>query len=182
MEFTKGLNKTKVLISFAIYQLIYRNVDFESITVKDICETAGVSRMSFYRYYEKKEDIFIDFCDEKFAEFYDDYQKSENKSGHAFVVGLFHYFKKYSRELLILKKANRTNLLMNQFNGYAKYAINRWKAVKESVYYSPVLPAFISGGFFNVLMNWIDNGMKEDELELTEQMFALFPLFTEKSE
>ena len=70
---------TKSLISLALYALMLKT-DYDNITVKDICERAGVSRMSFYRYFSKKDDIFIDFCDERFEEFYSDITKKRSAS------------------------------------------------------------------------------------------------------
>ena len=78
MDFSKVQNRTKALISLAVYQLMIRKIDYDDITVKDICKTSGVSRMSFYRYYSKKDDIFIDYCDERFAEFYENFLKLEH--------------------------------------------------------------------------------------------------------
>lgn len=173
-------NKTKSLISLAVYQLMLRKIDYNLITVKDICATAGVSRMSFYRYYNNKDEIFIDFCDERFAEFYEDFVSKDSPNGHDFVQGMFRYFRKYSRQLLILKRADKTNLLMAQFDSYARYLINNWKTIKNSIYHNSFVPTFISGGFFNVLMNWVDGGMKESEELLTEQLFSLFPYLTDQ--
>ena len=48
---------TKSLISLALYALMLKH-DYDTITVKDICSKAGISRMSFYRYFSKKDDIF----------------------------------------------------------------------------------------------------------------------------
>ena len=182
MDLSKGKNKTKALISLALYQVILKQHGYENITVKDICETAGVSRMSFYRYYNKKDDIFIDYCDERFAEFYEEFFQNGNPSMHTFIVGMFSYFSKYSRQLLILKKANKQNLLMEQFDSYARYLINNWKVLKDrrDVHNNPVIAPFLSGGFFNVLMQWLDGGMKESVEEMTKALFSLFPGIEDK--
>ena len=65
----KTRHKTKDNISLAVYVLMLKR-PYEEISVKEICERAGVSRMSFYRYYNNKEDIFVDYCDERFEDFY----------------------------------------------------------------------------------------------------------------
>ena len=58
-------HSTKDYITIALYYLMSKK-DYESTTVTDICNKARVSRMSFYRYFNNKEDIFINYCDERF--------------------------------------------------------------------------------------------------------------------
>lgn len=182
MKFAKNQNKTKALISLAVYQLMLRKIDYDDITVKDICKTSGVSRMSFYRYYSKKDDIFIDYCDERFAEFYENFVKLENKTAQKFILGMFDYFEKNARQLLILKKAKKETLLMQQFDSYSRYCIASWAPIRQEAYYSSVVPSFLSGGFFNVLMAWVNEGMKESKEEVAEKLFRLFPAFKDKEE
>ena len=64
-------HSTKDYITIALYYLMSKK-DYESTTVTDICNKARVSRMSFYRYFNNKEDIFINYCDERFEEFFND--------------------------------------------------------------------------------------------------------------
>ena len=177
MDFSKSQNRTKALISLAVYQLMLRKIDYDDITVKDICKTSGVSRMSFYRYYSKKDDIFIDYCDERFAEFYENFLKLEHKTAQNFILGMFDYFEQNSRQLLILRKAKKETLLMHQFDSYSRYCIASWGPVRNEPYYSSIIPSFLSGGFFNVLMTWIDEGMKETKEEVANKLFRLFPEF-----
>ena len=181
MELQKGSNRTKALLSLALCQLILRNVPYDSINIRDICTAANVSRMSFYRYYTKKDDIFIDYCDERFAEFYDDIFKISQPDGRTFVTGMFHHFRKYSRQLIILKKANKEYLLIDQFNSYCRYLINNWPALKNTKYVNnKVIAPFLSGGLFNVLMTWLDTDMKETPEEMADKLFKLFPTFQEE--
>ena len=86
MNSRSGKNKTKNLISLALYSLMLRH-PYDEISVKDICEKAGVSRMSFYRYFSKKDDIFLDFCDERFEEFYTEINKSNVVTINEFSLG-----------------------------------------------------------------------------------------------
>lgn len=182
MKFGNNKNKTKTLISLAVYQLMLRKIDYDDITVKDICKTSGVSRMSFYRYYNKKDDIFIDYCDERFAEFYENFKKLEKRTAQKFILGMFDYFEKNARQLTILKKAKKETLLMQQFDSYSRYCIASWKPIRETDSYSSVVPSFLSGGFFNVLMAWVNEGMKEPKEEVAEKLFKLFPAFRDTEE
>ena len=44
---------------------------FDDVTVSELCETAGVSRQTFYRLYGRKEDILLNRLDELLDEVYD---------------------------------------------------------------------------------------------------------------
>ena len=146
---------------------------YESITVKDICDMAGVSRMSFYRYYNNKDDIFIDFCDERFEEFYNILTNIKDINFEVFVDELFKFIQKYSRQLKILKFANKESLLLNQLNNYARYVVSNLKSdyLKEQKN-NPVFAFFMSGGLFNVIMYYLALGGKTSPEEMSKQLFS----------
>ena len=166
MRKKKTAVSTKNLITLALYELLVRE-DYDDITVKDICKKAGVSRMSFYRYYNNKRDIFIDYSDERFAEFYETLLMNKNIDLSDFLIQVFVFFKKYRREILILKKANQQQVLLDQFQSYARYVIaqDHQRLIKFKI--SNQVPIyFLTGGLFNVLMNWITDGCKESPEEM----------------
>ena len=174
MKTAKTIAQTKNLISLALFQLMLKK-DYDSINVKEICEKAGVSRMSFYRYLSKKEDIFIDYCDARFEEFYEECLKdAPSITIEEFTMDILLYFKKYSRQLYILRQAGKENLLLKQFNGYAKYLIahNKSAFIQEQIK-NPVMGPFFAGGFFNVLMNWLDDGMEASPEEVALHLLKL---------
>lgn len=157
----------KDLISIAIYQLMYR-LPYNKITVKLICEKAGVSRMSFYRYYSTKEDIFINFSDERFAEFYELYMEGKELSVELFTQNVIHYFKKYSRQIKILEKADKMAILITQFERYASYLMNHVRSMTMFKYKdNPLAVPYFAGGLFNVLVYWSKHNFKESEEEMT---------------
>ena len=177
MKTIKNITHTKNLISLALVQLMYKK-DYSNITIKEICEKAGVSRMSFYRYYNSKDDIFIDYCDAKFEEFYEEYLNSPNLTLEQFILSLFKFFKKYYRQLVILRTAGKEQILINQFNGYLKYLIahNNTKIVQAQAKNHVVGP-MCSGGLYNVLMLWLDNGMEQSPEEMTHLIMSLPAIF-----
>ena len=168
-------NKTKGLIALAVYALMFRK-DYEEITVKEICEKAGISRMSFYRYYNKKDDIFVNYCDERFEEFYNSIHSFDNIAVYDFTLRMFRFINKYKRQIIVLKKANREFMLLNQLNSYAKYIISNLKnnEVIENKN-NPLLGPFLAGGLFNVLMIWVDSDKELPPEEVNDMLYALLP-------
>lgn len=164
---------TKALISLALYALM-RKMDYEEITVKDLCMRAGVSRMSFYRYFSKKDDIFIDFCDDRFEEFYGEIVDKEVRSLAEFTLEMFRYIKKYSRQIKVLQMARREFLLLDQLNNYAKYTISNLRAnylleQKDN----PIFAYFMAGGLYNVIIYWLNSNLKATPEELNFMLYKM---------
>lgn len=161
--------KSKQLISIAIYQLMH-TTPYEKITVKMICEKAGVSRMSFYRYYPTKEDVFVTFADERFEDFYDKYM-TEDITIDSFIRNVINYFKKYYRQIKILEKADNTQILITQFERYAAYIMRHAKSLSVFQYHNnPLSVPYFAGGFYNVLVYWSKNNFKLSEQEMTRML------------
>ena len=164
---------SKDLISIAIYQLMYR-LPYNKISVKLICEKAGVSRMSFYRHYSTKEDIFINFSDERFAEFYEKYMENKDLSVETFTSNVVHYFKKYSRQIKILEKADKMSILITQFERYASYLMSHVKSMSLFRYKdNPLAVPYFAGGLFNVLVYWSKHNFKKSEKEMADLLEKL---------
>ena len=173
MKTQKSIAHTKQLLSLALVTLMYRK-DYESITIKEICQKAGVSRMSFYRYYDSKDDIFIDFCDDRFEEFYIEYLENPSISLEEFILALFKFFKKYSHHLIILRRAGKEQILINQFNGYVKYLIAHHNSeIVQAQVRNPLIGPMFGGGLYNVLMQWLDDGMEKSPEEMTKLIMAI---------
>lgn len=164
---------TKNLISLALYTIMLKK-DYQDISVKEICQRAGVSRMSFYRYYDKKDDIFVDYCDERFEEFYNDAINKKVSSLKEFTLEMFRFIKKYSRQLKVLRTANKEFLLLDQLNNYSRYVISNLHSdyLKEQKN-NPLFAYFMAGGLFNVLMKWIDNDLKQSPEDINDMLYSI---------
>lgn len=166
-------SSTKGLISLALYALMLK-MDYDSITVKDICARAGVSRMSFYRYYSKKDDIFIDFCDERFEEFFNDITKSKINSAPEFTLAMFYFIKKYQRQIKVLQMAHREFLLLDQLNNYAKYILSNLKTEYLTEQRGNTIFAyFMAGGVFNTILFWINSDLKATPEEMNIMLYKM---------
>ena len=174
MKNKNGKTKTKGLIGMSLYSLMLKR-PYEEISVKDICEKAGVSRMSFYRYYNKKDDIFVDYCDERFEEFYTLITtRKKFETGKELTLEIFRFIQKYYRQIKILTMANKEFMLLDQLNSYTKYVVSNFKTeYLLSNKNNPVFAYFIAGGLFNVIMFWVRSGMKNTPEEMNEMLYKL---------
>ena len=167
-------HSTKDYINIALYYLMSKK-DYESITVTDICEKARVSRMSFYRYYNNKEDIFINYCDERFEELFKILHDKNVKDVYTLLYEAFSYIQKYVRQISILKKAKKENLLLEKCTDYGSYLT---KHINLSGDKDPVnnriIAAFLAGGIANLLLSWFDLNLDTPPEEMADRVYKIF--------
>ena len=167
------VERTKKNISLALYALVLRK-PYEEISISDICRKANVSRVSFYHYYDTKDDILIQFSDEKFAEFFDDIAKKDSISFEELITEMFIYLKSISRQLTMLRYARKEDILLAQFHSYGKYIFAHaltGNVVKDKK--NPYLLPFWVGGLFAVIMQWLDEGMATPPEIVAKQVFNI---------
>ena len=166
-------NHTKQYILLALFALMQK-MDYEEISVKDICTRAGVSRMSFYRYYSKKDDVFINYCDERFEEFYGIIQDKGITSFKELTLEAFRFIKRYSRQINVLIQAHREFMLLEQLNSYARFVIMNFKNdFLSEQKKNPLFCYFIAGGLYNTTMYWVTNEIKSSPEELNDMFYKM---------
>ena len=157
----------------SLYMLMQKK-DYEDISVKEICERAGVSRMSFYRYYMMKDDIFINYCDERFEEFYEHIGEIEAIKIEEFSLEIFKFINKYRKQIKTLFQAHREFMLLEQLNSYARYVFansnSRFITVQKN---NPVYAFFMAGGLFNVIVYWINMDHPISPEKLNEMLYTI---------
>lgn len=141
--------------------------DFDSIKITEICQKAGVSRMSYYRnYYDKKDiiksylnDISINFKNETHNLINFDIYTNKNV-----IKYLFTYFEKYEYFVKTLIKANLSGMLQEVLNNYLENEIH----IESKSTYEKYHMYSYAGALYNVYIKWIDSGMKESVDEICD--------------
>ena len=167
------VERTKKNISLALYALLLRK-PYDTITVSDICKKAGISRVSFYHYYDTKDDILIQFSDERFAQFFDDFSKLDNLTFEDLIVEMFKFLKVNSRQLAILRYAKKEEILIEQFYSYGRYIFSNSQTaniLKDKN--NPITIPFLVGGLFQVMMKWLDEGMVTPPEDIAKKIFEI---------
>jgi len=167
--------KSKQLIQLAFYQLLLKK-DFEDISIKEICEKAGVSRMSFYRYYSTKEDVFIVFCDETFDNFFQQIAHNPSLTVRDMFLLFFQGLKKYHREIDILKKSQRETILLVQFEQYFSYMASKRMVTLSKELNNAFSTPFFAGGLFNVVIRWSNRNFIDTPEEMTKAVLSFIDI------
>lgn len=162
---TKKLQKNsfaKQCLMDALLQLMHTK-NYDDITITDITERAGVSRMSYYRNYKSKDEILTDYMFRIIKEYAfsisSDFPKLRNGfQTYEHILGSLQYLKKYKDYVLCLKKSNHSEILLKGLDFYMLTVTGLMDSEsprKYELYY-------YSGALYNIFLHWIEDGMTED--------------------
>lgn len=154
----------KEYITDSLLSLI-KNSTLEKITITDIIKKAGVSRISFYRNFNSKEDILEQYLTSITDNFIknSDINFKENDLKTYFTI-LFKHLYNYKDFTLNLYKSNCLYLVENQF----KRLFNN-----RNYDYDVYKRQFYIGGIYNIYYYWLINGCKESPELLAEKLVNL---------
>lgn len=125
---------------------------YEKIFISGICNTAGVSRMGFYRNYKSKDEVIVDIT-------HDFYQKAKDDVGQYFncskeqkkqwYLDYFKYLLENERSIKTMYLAGFQGRTLNEITSLiidSKYGITEEEKVKRTLFY---------GALFNLTMRWL---------------------------
>lgn len=139
-------------ITKALYKLIDKK-KLENITIKELVEQAGVSRISFYRHYDSKIDVLHKELDKMIDKYINEYYQELNNSNLEYnIINLFNLFYEYKDLGTTLYKSNSLYLIQQQFYKSIDTKLSKYDLYARSFY---------SGGIYNTLLLWISTGYKE---------------------
>ena len=146
--------------------LLMERKPFAEISITELCAKAGVTRVSFYRNFESKEDILAKhvrrITEDWLAESGISY--AENELADYFLTLLAHMDE--HRELCeALHRAGLIHLVQAEFN--------RVFQVVHADEYDPYKSAFHAGGVFNVYLTWLEGGCRETPAELSARLATI---------
>lgn len=149
--------QTKEIIELSLFNLL-KNKKFSNITILEITNKAGVNRSSFYRNYNSKEEIIINYLDRKTNEWWNNQIK--DKKGDV-IFGLFNHYYNEKDLLLLLYNSKLSYLLYQNILNCSGPKNN----LENKIAYTN---GWISGGIFGFLDEWIKRGCKESPKELAD--------------
>ena len=164
----KKENLTKEYILQAYKNLLEKN-HYDSITVCDICEKAGVSRMSFYRNFESKEDLTLKSFEMISQEIKSRLDKVENLNHYLVIKEFFEVFKSFDKIINSFNKSEFSNNFSTLITQKLKNATPNDIINKTSKY----IPIFFLSAISTVLIEWLRNGTKETPDEMARLLCSL---------
>lgn len=149
---------------------LMKEKDFQDITITEICQKSGYSRMAYYRHFESKNDILPTYmriiADEFQQEVLKKMPQADSRS-YEILLYSFRYFKNLHEFVECLAKANLTSILQYGLN----YYMDTYLAGSEADMSTRYSLYYYAGGIFNLYSIWILTGMKESCEEMAQIVF-----------
>ena len=161
-------NLTKTYIYKAFAQLLEKN-KFDDISVCDISKKAGVSRMSFYRNFASKEDLFWKSITEIFKKVHAESEKYESKSQYTFAKSLFEVFRPLKSCLASFENSS----LSKSFAGIIIKKVTEEMPNDYMNKTSKYIPVFYIGALSSTLIAWLKNGAEEEPEDMAKLIASL---------
>ena len=157
----------KEAIAQTIFKLL-ETKDLNKISISEICETAGVSRISFYRNFNSKEEALKYYIESCYNNYFKDKEIQYKNNSHFdinnFLYLRFHFIKEYRYYFTILRKHHLLHYLFEELDPYLSQVLS---GIQMNDLYQKAMFASCSAA---VIRQWIDNDFKESEIDMV-QMF-----------
>lgn len=164
---------TALKMDNAFFELLEKK-DFEYITVKEICEKAGVNRSTFYLHYDSTVDILEECYEYAIQRLYSYFESNnENSNGKTYLLTpeyLIPYLRYVRDNAVIFKTVAEHQTLFNTKREFEKIFENVFSPILSNFNISPekqmYIVLFYLNGIYAVISRWIGNGFKESEEEI----------------
>ena len=166
------VNETNILTKECIVTALLRLMEvksYPSITITDITNLAGVSRMAYYRNYNNKDEILIDHLLEQESKLIE-----ELRGNHAQTVrGMIFYIAQFFQENVQVIKAAFDAGLVHSITTLLGERIQSYFPVVNSRVEGKYAIQFYVSAIIGVFRMWFDNGMVESADEISEVLCEL---------
>ena len=155
----------------ALLELLDTKV-FSEISISELCSAANVSRMTFYRNYDSKEDIIISHMEEILEQYELEAQKQNNQGMYYDTDNLKHcffYFSEHKKFLDGLFKCGLGHIFLDALKKYIMKTYSTTNDLKQTIR----LQAF-AGSLYNIYIYWSENAYEETPLQMADLLSEIF--------
>lgn len=117
---------TRMIIGEAIIELMKKK-KFEKLNISEIAKKAGVSRMTYYNYFETKEDVLNDYLGEIIIEYINECNQHPEIGlmlEYKHILFSLMFFDKYASFFLTLANAGLYSIIINATNDFMLMHMN----------------------------------------------------------
>ncbi len=164
----KQSERSKQWIADALL-LLLKEKSYDQITITDITEKAGVARLTFYRNFEKKEDILQFHFDRVFSEYISSLQGEEFDLEEA-LIQCFNFWQILKSDIKLYLKNNLHMVMYRPFEKYLNIVLSKGK-YKDS--FNHVQRTFIVGGLFASLLSFLEDESPLDQKEISNSVLEI---------
>lgn len=161
---TKRNRFTRMCIGEAIIALM-KNMEYEKIKIQDIAKRSGISRMTFYHYYDSKLAALTDYLNEIILHYLRESRKTSQAGKfleYQHILFSLQFFDQYADYFIVMEKSGLYSVLINEINEFmtARFASRFHNSIYGLYYYA--------GALLNTFLKWEENGKQESAEEIAE--------------
>lgn len=155
------------LLAALVY--LWETKPYEKITVTELTQRAGVSRMAFYRNYQSKDNIVAEHVRALYVAYTERLEQEGSTLLVDYAVSFFTYIATNERFMRKALAAGFDWVLLESIEDYvSSERALRVSDADMSRFQDERLRQFASGGYLNILENWLEGGMAETPQEIGE--------------
>ncbi len=161
---------TRMCIGEAVVKLL-KKMPYDKLRITAVARKAGVSRMTFYKYYETIYDALTDYLNIIIIE-YIDACKNNSKNGSfrdsGSILFALNFFDRYREFFLTLSGHGLHSILIKGINDFmSKYYVKGKNDSSYSLY-------CYAGGLLNVFLKWEEEGCSQPAEEVAKTLYELY--------
>lgn len=170
---TKQIEESKTFITNAFFNLLKKE-EYDTISMSQIAEHAGVSRMTLYRYYSDKSMIIRGYFEAVIQQLLGHLETLESVSFAQVILErnrLIYHDPKIRQAFRhdIVEELLR-DVIDAERDGFSKF-MPKPKGLAK------LIEPFVLGGIANITKTWVKGGMKETPEDLTNEILTLLTPF-----
>lgn len=156
MDFIKKTKRnrfTRMCIGEAIVELMKRE-PFDKITVSQIAKKAGISRMTYYHYYDSKLNALEDYLREIIIQFLTENKKrpkEERFMDYSHILFAIEFFDQYAAFFMIMERQGLYSVMVDAVN---HFMVELYSDHKDRIYRA----YYYAGALLNTFINWEKTG------------------------
>lgn len=159
---------TKIILKEALINLLKKE-PIKNITVKELCNNAGINRSTFYTYFYDVYDVLEQIEDEMYNELQEAINNNSFFTNHSIYYSIFVFFHNHAAmcEILLIKNTNsdfiQKALALGKKKFFELYEKSKIAINKLDYFYD-----YVANGMIGLLKLWLMNDMKESITEIAE--------------
>lgn len=143
--------RTQHQIENALFDLLEEK-EYSEISVAEITRLANVSRTSFYRNYDQKDNVINDYIKQKYNQLITDIEKNKLSSLSSQLTAYLSFFKNNPKIMPLLLNAGFEGMLLNEQTSYLNKLLKNYHTDLNLTDYAI---SYQSGGIFMLLVWWV---------------------------
>ena len=153
---------------------LWANQPLAEVSVVELADRAGVSRMAFYRNCGTKEQVVEFYLDDLFGQYLQEMRAMTDLSVRSFTYRFFLNFEEHASLIAYLRRDGLEALLLRKFDQYLRQIVaQQLHHLRASTLEEGYLLDFVAGGLFKTLMAWSDEGMERPVAEVARKTSQL---------